>query len=265
MDSQSLSLDFDILSDLAIGIEQNRIDFEKLPLLHAKKLGPLAEAISLASMWPQKKISKFSWLQAGIFDDLIRDIESGKPNTQRTGVATGWIANDEFFNDTNWTGFLIRVSSAIGANGFGKRAKQAIMATFGEFRSNVIEHAASKNGALAAFHANDTLLEIVVADHGRGVLRSIRENSKYANLTDAGRALKLTVTDGVSRHDDPERGYGYSHLFKGLANRFDHIRLRSADHALEVIRENGKPLAERISQTALIPGLFVYARFDKES
>jgi hypothetical protein len=77
-----------------------------------------------------------------------------------------------------------------------------------------------------------------------------------------GSLLSGNQQDGVSRHDDPERGHGFTHLFQGLANRFNHIRLRSGDHALEVFRQNGERPTERISQKAKIPGLLVYARFN---
>ena len=117
--------------------------------------------------------------------------------------------------------------------------------------------------AIAAFHFSGKSLEIVVADRGCGALGSMRKSEKFHDLNDAGHALKLIITDGVSRHDDPARGHGFTHLFKGLANRFNHIRLRSGDHALEVVRSERERPFEQISQKAHISGLLVYARFDR--
>lgn len=251
------NLDFNTLDDLALGIEGGRTN---LPRIAADRLGPVVEAISLSSKWRQRELAKFNWLQKEIFEPLLLDARSARTQWQRTGTLTGWIVSDQFTNSTHWTGFLMRVSAAINSRELDKRTKEAIIATFGEFQSNVLEHARAKGIALAAFHANRSEFELTVMDQGQGVLASIRENQNYETLTDAGRALKLAITDGVSRYDDPQRGYGFNHLFEGLANRFNHIRLRSGDHALEVFREDGKTPHEYISQKAYIPGFFIYAQ-----
>ena len=74
------------------------------------------------------------------------DLKSQVTQEQRTGVSTGWICGDQLDDETHWTGFLMRTSAVCKAGGFDKRAKSAIMATFGEFRSNVLEHAGSTTG-----------------------------------------------------------------------------------------------------------------------
>ncbi len=256
-----LPLDFDLVDDLALGVERARIDLEVLGQINAGELGPFIETAIMASTWGESALTDLAWVQADGFCAVLSDLQSQATQEQRTGVATGWICGDRIADDTHWTGFLIRVSSICKTKGFDHRTKNAIMATFGEFRSNILEHAGRTHGAIAAFHLGTTGLEIVVADKGRGALASIREATPYRSLDDSGRALKLIVTDGVSRHDDPARGHGFTHLFQGLVNRFNHIRLRSDDHALEVFRNNGERPFERISQKARIPGLLIYARF----
>lgn len=263
MSTSDILLDFNLLDDLALAVERNNVAMEDLPKINTEELGPLVEAISLASEWRHRELASFDWLNKGVFNELFTDAITQQTRTQFTGNSTGWLSADTFADDTPWTGFLMRVSAAIKNSGFDTRTKQAIMATFGEFRSNVIEHAGRNDGVLVAFHSYLTSFELVIADRGRGVLDSIKEIPAHENLNDVGQALKLTVTDGVSRHNDPQRGHGFSHLFEGLANRFNHIRLRSGDHALEVFRENNAPPTERISQKAHIPGLFIYARFNK--
>lgn len=257
----ALSLNFDLVDDLALGVERARIDIEALGQVIASELGPFIETAIMASTWEQSALTDFEWLQAEGFRAVLGDLQSQATQEQRTGVTTGWICGDQIADDTPWTGFLIRVSSVCKTNGFDHRTKNAIMATFGEFRSNILEHAGRTDGAIAAFHLSATDLEIVVADNGRGALASMREAVRYRSLDDSGSALKLIVTDGVSRYDDPARGHGFTHLFQGLANRFNHIRLRSGDHALEVFRTNGQTPFEKISQKAQIPGLLIYARF----
>lgn len=261
-----VNLGFKLLDDLALGVEQECVNASALSGIRVNRLGPIVEVISLASEWRQKELAKLDWLCKGDFESMFLDARSLQTRTQQTGTLTGWIAADQFADDTFWTGFVMRVSAAINSSEFDGRTKKAIMATFGEFRSNVFEHADVKGAALAAFHVNGSGFELTVADQGRGVLASIRENQNYKTESiDAGHALKLAVTDGVSRHDNSQRGYGFTHLFKGLANRFNHIRLRSDDYALEVFRENESAPRERISQKAHIPGLFVYAQIGRAS
>lgn len=255
-----LSLDFDLVDDLALGVERERIDLDALGQVTAGELGPVIEAAIMASTWGQSCWFDLGWLQADGFRAVLGDLQSQATQEQRTGVTTGWICGDLIADDTPWTGFLIRVSSICKTKGFDHRTKNAIIATFGEFRSNILEHAGRTQGAIAAFHLGATDLEIVVADKGRGALASMREAAQYRSLDDSGSALRLIVTDGVSRHDDPARGHGFTHLFQGLANRFNHIRLRSGDHALEVFRAIGQRPVEKISQKAQIPGLLIYAR-----
>lgn len=255
-----LSLDFDLVDDLALGVERERIDPEALGQVNAGELGPFVETAIMASTWGQSALTDLAWLQADGFRAVLVDLQSQATQEHRTGVTTGWICGDQIADDTPWTGFLIRVSSVCKTKGFDQRTRNAIMATFGEFRSNILEHAGQTQGAIAAFHLGATDLEIVVADKGRGALASMREAARYRSLDDSGSALKLIVTDGVSRHDDPARGHGFTHLFQGLANRFNYIRLRSGDHALEVFRASGQRPLEKIAQKAKIPGLLIYAR-----
>lgn len=263
MSTPSTAFDFDLLDDLALGVERGLVRSDTLPPLHAEMMGPLLEVVSIARVWQDQQISNLNWLHKHKFDALFEDVTTLRKTTQNTGIPLGWIVGDQFADNTPWTGFLMRVSAAIKNQGYDKRTKQAVMATFGEFRSNVIEHAVDYSSAIAAFNASLNDFEIVVSDTGRGVLESIKENPNYHDLTDNGEALSLVVTDGISRHNDPGRGHGFTHLFDGLSNRFNHIRLRSGDHALEVHRENADQPMSRISEKASIKGFYAYARISR--
>lgn len=265
MPLDELSLDFELLDDLALGVERGRIIASDLGQVRVPSFGPVIEATFTASNWGDSVLARLGWIQAERFGDILRELRFQEVREQKTGVSTGWICGDQLADDTRWTGFLMRVSAACKNARFDSRTKNAIMATFGEFRSNILEHAGKTKGAIAAFHFGVDTFEIVVADKGRGALASMRKAAKYHELDDAGRALKLIVTDGVSRHDDPARGHGFTQLFKGLSNRFNHIRLRSDDHALEVFRRNGEPPTEKISQKARIAGFLIYAQLNKDN
>lgn len=256
-------LDFDLLDDLALGVERGRVELDGLAPITAQKIGPAIEAVSLAHRWEHCAQPSLSWLNRAGLAPLLSNALDQQTSRQRTGGNIGWIASDKFADNPSWTGFLMRVSSAVKAGGFDTRTKAGIMAMLGEFQSNVLEHSGGVEGRFSAFSASSDGLEVIISDRGRGVLSTINENPNYTDLTDAGRALKLAVTDGVSRHDDPMRGHGFTHLFEGLANRFNHIRLRSGDHALEVKRAGDAPPVERVSQKASYPGFSIYAFFER--
>lgn len=258
-------LDFALLDDLAIAIARGRISANTLPPIRASRLGPLAECLFLSSRWSCQNLRSLNWLQKGQFSSLIADAQASKTSAQRTAVPTGWICADQIFDTTLYNRFRMSVGSALNSRAFGDRIKNGVIAMLQEFRTNVHQHANGSDGCLAAFHANTTSFEVLVADRGRGVVQSLKENPEYADLDHAGEALRLAITDGVSRHTDPRRGRGFNELFLGLANRVSHIRLRSGDHALEVIRQDNQPPIESISVKPEIPGLFVYARFDKQN
>ena len=263
MEIDSVPLDFEHLDNIAYGIARERFAPSALPAIEAQMLGPVIESLSLAEFWNAPDFRDLTWYSKGTFGAIIDDIQAQKTRSQMTGVKTGWICADQIFDGTHWTGFHMRVSSAIKSGGFDDHTKAGVVAMLKEFRSNIADHADRNDGCLAAFHSSEGAFEVMVADRGRGVLQSLRENPNYADLMDAGVALRQSVTDGVSRHADPLRGHGFRDLFHGLANRFSHIRLRSGDHALEIFRNASNPPIERVSQKTNIPGLFVYARFDK--
>ena len=284
-------LDFDLLDDLALGVERGRVSLDELAPIAAERIGPAIEAIALASQWERCAQPSLHWLNRTHLAPLFRDAIDQQTSSQRMGGNIGWISSDKFadrpswtcpmissqychpcvdlissdkFADRpSWTGFLMQVSSAVKAEGFDNRTKSGLMAMLGEFHSNVLEHSDSVEGRFSAYSASTNGIEVIISDRGRGVLSTINENPTYADLKDAGRALKLAVTDGVSRHDDPLRGHGFTHLFEGLANRFNHIRLRSGDHTLEVRREDGSRPSEWISQKASFPGFSIYAFFER--
>lgn len=256
-------LDFDLLDDLALGVERGRVSLDELAPIAAERIGPAIEAIALASQWERCAQPSLHWLNRTHLAPLFRDAIDQQTSSQRMGGNIGWISSDKFADRPSWTGFLMQVSSAVKAEGFDNRTKSGLMAMLGEFHSNVLEHSDSVEGRFSAYSASTNGIEVIISDRGRGVLSTINENPTYADLKDAGRALKLAVTDGVSRHDDPLRGHGFTHLFEGLANRFNHIRLRSGDHTLEVRREDGSRPSEWISQKASFPGFSIYAFFER--
>lgn len=80
---------------------------------------------------------------------------------------------------------------------------------------------------------------------------------EYAGIDDHGEALRLTLTDGVSRHGiGTSHGRGFRPLFIGIANLNGFLRFRSGDHALVIDGHNPSLMRARLAQKPGIGGVF---------
>jgi hypothetical protein len=135
----------------------------------------------------------------------------------------------------HWSLWSSRAEQAAVAAGFPKTLAAGIIGAMGELRENVLLHSRMPETGLVAYAATTGGFEVVVADAGIGVLASLRENSEYAGVHDAGAALMIAVQDGNSRLGRATgNGFGMGQMFRALANHDGELRFRSEDHALAV-------------------------------
>jgi anti-sigma regulatory factor (Ser/Thr protein kinase) len=161
-------------------------------------------------------------------------------------------------DETNWIRFGLATQQAATTAGFPRKVAAQLAAALGEFNSNVYEHSNASGTGIIAFHARPGRFEFVVSDRGIGVLRSLRSGPDYPNLTDHGEALRLTLTDGVSRFGaNSGRGRGLRPLFIGLANLNGALRFRSGDHALLIDGRGPSLMTARPTQKAPLQGFLV--------
>ena len=116
---------------------------------------------------------------------------------------------------------------ALVESGMDRSYANALSGALIELASNAIEHSASLVSPLACFEVSTNFWCFGVADVGRGVLASIRENPSYAGLRTSAEALSTVLRDGVSRTGQPGRGDGFRRVFKALVDRRATIRFRS--------------------------------------
>ena len=141
--------------------------------------------------------------------------------------------------------------------GFSNDHSGKFLAAIDELWSNVVDHSQKSDTGYFAFSLEPHRFEFVVADHGIGVLASLKSNPLYAGLTDHGRAIELVLSEGISRYyTEDGHGFGFRPLFVGLANIARSLRFRSGDHAREVVRTAEGNLASRTYELAALPGFF---------
>ena len=162
-----------------------------------------------------------------------------------------------------WDQWAKHVENAAVAAGLPKGLVAGLMGALGELQGNVFEHSGRSDSGLVAYGASTGAFEFVVADAGRGVLASLRENPEFTHLADCGAALRLAASDGASRHASSSgHGYGIGQLFRALAHHAAELRFRSGDHALRIWGDAPSLTGQvELLQKAWLDGLTVTVRY----
>jgi len=250
-------LDFVALDGLAFAAERGKLA-GGIPTLRARDLGPAIELGQLAATGLLPEPERANWLHLGGLGMLYQAIASGRtywvcPNGRCLGfLRTGARPPAD---EATWVGFGLAAQQAAAAIGFPSKIAAQLAAALGELHSNIYEHSDASATGLVVFRAVPSRFEFVVADRGIGVLESLRSCADYARINDHGEALRLTLTDGVSRYGaGTSHGHGFRPLFIGLANLSGSLRFRSGDHSLVIDGSNPSLMAARTAQKPFLKG-----------
>lgn len=262
MTTASLSpFDFAALDGLAFAAGRGMLAGRSPPRMVARDLGPVIELAQLAAGGLLPAPERAGWLNLDGVGGLYRELVGGRsrwvcPDGRRIGfLKTGRVPP---VSETVWTGFGLAAQQAAVAAGFPKGIGAQLAAALGELHSNLYEHAGAPETGLIAFRAGLNRFEFVVADRGIGVRDSLRGCTTYATLDDHGEAMRLALTDGVSRHGPgSDRGHGFRPLFVGLANLNGTLRFRSGDHALVISGHNPSLVSAQLAQKPPLLGFLV--------
>jgi hypothetical protein len=263
---QPAPFDFAALDGLAFAAERGRFNGRKLPRMVAQKLGPVVELVQLAVTGLLPTPERAEWLALDGLAVLYRAMLSGRsqwvcPDGRRIGFLRPGTQPPK--SGVRWTGFCLAAQQAASMAGFSTRTAQQLVAAIGELRSNVYENSCSPETGLIAFRAGTSSFEFVVADRGVGVLATLRTCPEYDCVADHGEALKLALTEGVSRFGSKaSRGFGFRPIFVGLANIKGYLRFRSGDHALTIDGTKPSLTTARPAQKPILPGFIVSVSCD---
>lgn len=252
-------LDFAMLDGLAFAAERGRLA-GRAPVVVAQDLGPVIEMGQLAKTGLLPAPEQNDWLRLDGLSVLYRAIASGRSHwVCPDGRLIGFLRTTETRpNETVWTGFGLATQQAAASVGFPTRTAAQFAAAAGEMYSNIYDHSGAPATGLIVFRAAPNRFEFVVTDRGMGVLRSLQTCINYSGLTDHGEALRLTLTDGISRYGtNTGYGHGFRPLFIGLANLNGSLRFRSGDHALVIDGSNPSVMTARAAQKPYSNGLLI--------
>ena len=264
-----LTLDFASLDDLAIAVERRQIN----PIPHLTQtvldgIGPLLELLLL------NRGSKLSSLdlchlptsmRIAALTTCLKCEHSGRgiyvsSQEQSAGFIATARDSRAAVESVEWTQFCRNAELAAKSAGLvGPEAKGLVGAMI-EIEENVHRHSNRAFDGVVGFYAKQKEFEFVVADSGDGVLASLKSHPDYADLRDAGTALKVALADGNSRFGrDSGNGYGFHGLFVGMANLNGNLRFRTEDHALLIDGTTPSLVTSRIAQKCYVKGFLVSA------
>ena len=259
----SNDLSYEVLDDLALAAVRNRGDpISLLRNYRANRLGPLIEllALSRSVVLPLDVLPSCVILQA-----LMRALSDVHVNQGRHSIneetRIGFVLTKRDPNaedQTNWVSFCRKAQEAAEL-ALPKSFAQGLVGAMREIEENVHLHSERSFDGVVGYRGTRLEFEFVVADSGIGILSSLKKSPEYAQLTDAGTAIRLALTDGQSRLicENPGRGYGFHDLFVGLANLNGDLRFRSGDHALTIDGTSPTLVEARLSQKVETRGFLV--------
>ena len=259
MSKPAQPLTFSELDGLGFAAERGRFDTSTARFI-ADELGPVFELGLLARSktlpWPGVS----SWLAMNGISPMIAALSHRRhqwicPSSRSACVYRAYTTAQE--EEFSWVQFGVAIQYAAVSAGFSRNVAAQLVGAIGEMQDNIYQHSQSPQTGIIAFRARSGCFEFVVCDRGIGVLQSLTSCSDFQDVTDHGEALRLTLSDGVSRHGRGSgRGLGYRPLFTGLANLRGALRFRSGDYALTIEGDNPDMPSAKLGQKPPLQGFF---------
>ena len=260
--ARSLVGDFVGTDELLAMSQAGRLDgVGPIVVTRSGRIGPLVELASARMHNPvayaevQVEAPFVAALQQTLADGAVSGVQQGA----RLGVFPLARLGPKGDPTAEWALWFSRADQAAQAAGFANKMAAMILGAFGELQDNVFRHSQAYRGALVAYAITSDGFELVVSDRGIGVLGSLRTHPDYADLLDAGAALRLALADGESRLGrNTGAGVGIGQIFRALANQDGDLRFRSDDHVLEISGHSPSLQGHiEVRHKAALPGLTV--------
>jgi hypothetical protein len=262
-----VSAHFDVVDDLLWQAIAGRLpELGSIALARSRRIGPLVE-LAMAPVGSPEAYQAVK-VEPPVFHQVTRALRdgaiSGAAARDRAGVfpLSRLKRERDGADEVAWEQWAMHAENAAIAAGLAKGLVAGLMGALGELQDNVFEHSGRPETGVVAYAAGDGTFEFVVADAGRGVLASLRENPEFAGLEDSGAALRVAASDGASRYArSTGHGYGIGQLFRALAHDAAELRFRSGDHALRLWGDALSLTGQvELAQKAWLDGLTISVR-----
>jgi hypothetical protein len=260
----ALGATFDVADDLLWQAEAGRLAGRgTISVGRSGRIGPLVELAIAARAAPA------AYASVSVAPPFFRQVQQGIAAGHISGGGARDIAGvfplarlDPAADDSHWQQWASHAENAAVTSGLTRGLVNGLMGALGELQENVYQHSGRPETGLVAYAVTNGTFEFVIADAGMGVLASLQQNPEFAHLKDSGEALRVAVSDGVSRHGRASgRGYGIGQLFRALAHDSAELRFRSGDHALRLWGDAPSLRGQfEVAQKARLDGFIVTVR-----
>jgi hypothetical protein len=130
---------------------------------------------------------------------------------------------------SDWENFLQRFERSAKEVGFSGESALNLQSALDEMATNAVIHSRARLPALVGYTVANNLAVFSVADVGRGIVASLTSNPKYAHLVEPVDAIGKALQTGVTCRIDDDGGFGFSTIFKALAESWGQLRFRSGN------------------------------------
>lgn len=153
---------------------------------------------------------------------LLKDLS---PRTVE--FTTVWKESDTL--ETDWENYLHRFERSATSVGFTSDEALNLQSALHEMATNAAIHSQARVPALVGYAVTGNCALFSVADVGRGIVASLTSNPKYAQLTEPVDAIHKALQTGVTSRIDDSGGFGFSTIFKAVAEAWGQLRFRSGN------------------------------------
>lgn len=174
------------------------------------------------------------------------------------------IANELDLESNDFNLYLQRFQRSMKTHGFNDNLSMALVYALGEMVDNVVRHSrvskANRPTGVIGYHVGDNAMNYVVADLGRGVLRSLQGNPKWHHLQCEKAALIAAAKEGATSDVRHDSGDGFRRAIRAFTDREGVLDMRSGDGAV-ILTGNMNGLVAIKEDTAFTSGFRVSAYY----
>lgn len=271
-EAKRISASFEAADDLLWQAVAGRLPtLGSVTITRSGRIGPLVELAMAIAVFPDAYSTVT--VEPPLFHQIAHAVQEGEVSGASARDRAGVFPLSRYDPDGDglerlvWDQWAKHAENAAVTGGLVRDRAAGLMGALGELLDNVFEHSGRPESGVVAYAASEGAFEFVVADSGRGVLASLRENPEFAGLADSGTALRVAVSDGASRYaGSTGHGYGIGQLFRALAHDAAELRFRSGDHALRLWGDAPSLTGQvELAQKAWLNGLAVSVRCSSNS
>lgn len=207
-------------------------------------IGGIVQLACLKSAYPQRLHSMLEpWRTSSkVLSNAFATHESGLfPSTSNMWDVRGLeffpIRGREWADKRLYHPFESRFCKAVKEAGFGNKAEALSGALF-EMADNVSQHSGADSTCPApgmiGYYICEGHVAFSIADLGRGVLGSLKENPHWKQLQNSKEALLAIIQNHASRRPYGGDGEGFKEVFRSLSNLNGLIELFSGDGRIRI-------------------------------